>query len=105
MLIGESPMEILAPVGTPEMLQAAIENGADAVYFGVRTLNARMRAGNFAEEDLPRIMTRLHERGMKGFLTLNVLVFEGELEEARDLLLAASRAGVDAVIIQDLGLA
>ena len=104
-LMRRNPMEILAPVGNHEMLKAAIENGADAVYFGVQAFNARMRANNFLESELPDIMRQLHERGMKGYLTLNVLVFEDEINEAANLLLSASRAGVDAIIIQDLGLA
>ena len=72
--------EILAPVGTHEMLQSAIENGADAVYFGVQSFNARMRANNFQTGELPELMRRLHERGMKGYLTLNVLIFENEFK-------------------------
>jgi putative protease len=97
--------EILAPAGNYEMLRAAVENGADAVYFGVEAFNARLRADNFRREDLPAIMQELHQRGVKGYLTLNILVFNRELEEARELLLAASDAGVDAVLIQDLGIA
>lgn len=97
--------EILAPVGTREMLAAAIENGADAVYFGVQTMNARLRAENFAEDDLPELMQQMHCRGVRGYLTLNTLVFSDEVREAERILRAASRAGVDAVIVQDLGLA
>ncbi len=98
-------IEILAPVGNREMLKAAIENGADSVYFGVQAFNARMRAHNFEANELGEIMSGLHERGLKGYLTLNVLIFEDELEEAASLLLTCSRAGVDAVIVQDAGLA
>jgi putative protease len=85
-------------------LRAAVSNGADAVYFGVEAFNARLRAENFQLVELPEIMAWLHVRGVKGFLTVNVLLFGDELEQAAHLLLAADRAGVDALIVQDLGL-
>ena len=97
--------ELLSPAGTWEALKAAVANGADAVYFGVDALNARMRATNFQRQELPELMQWLHRRGVKGFLTLNVLVFPAELGEAADLVLAAAEAGVDALIVQDIGLA
>ena len=67
--------ELLAPAGNWQALRAAVANGADAVYFGVETFNARMRAANFEQEELPELMHWLHRRGVKGFLTVNVLVF------------------------------
>lgn len=97
--------ELLAPAGNEACLRAAVESGADAVYFGVSGFNARARADNFGIDDLPRVMAYLHERGAKGYLTLNVLVFSDELDRAAELLLAASAAGVDAVLVQDLGVA
>ena len=97
--------ELLSPAGTWEALKAAVANGADAVYFGVESLNARMRAANFQRQELPELMQWLHRRGVKGFLTLNVLMFPAELDEAADLILAAAGAGVDALIVQDIGLA
>ncbi len=97
--------EILAPAGNEEMMRAAVENGADAVYFGLQQINARLRAVNFDVADLPRLMAWLHERGVKGYVVLNTLVFCGEIEEALGVLRACSSAGVDAVLIQDLGLA
>ena len=97
--------ELLAPAGTWDALRAAVANGADAVYFGVEALNARMRAANFRREELPELMDWLHRRGVKGFLTVNVLVFPDEVEEAGRLVLAAAAAGVDALIVQDIGLA
>jgi len=97
--------EILAPVGSEDMLTAAIENGADAVYFGLQEFNARLRAANFRRQDLPSIMARLHERGMKGYVTLNTLVFEDELSTLKETLVACSDAGVDAILVQDLGVA
>ena len=97
--------ELLSPAGTWESLRAAVANGADAVYFGVEVFNARMRAANFRRQELPEIMLWLHSRGVKGFLTVNVLVFADELEEAASLVMAAAAAGVDALIVQDIGLA
>ncbi|WP_415399975.1 DUF3656 domain-containing U32 family peptidase [Synechococcus sp. W4D4] len=97
--------ELLAPAGCWESLKAAAANGADAVYFGVETFNARLRAENFKVADLPEVMDWLHRRGLKGFLTFNVLVFSDELTRAAELLLAAESAGVDALIVQDIGLA
>jgi putative protease len=97
--------EILAPAGNEEMMRAAVENGADAIYFGLQQFNARLRAANFDIADLPRIMAWLHERGAKGYVTLNTLIFEPELDDAAAVLRACSDAGVDAVLVQDLGLA
>ena len=96
--------ELLAPAGCWESLKAAVASGADAVYFGVEAFNARLRAENFRQADLPEVMDWLHRRGVKGFLTFNVLVFPDELEQAAQLLLAAEAAGVDALIVQDIGL-
>ena len=97
--------ELLAPAGCWSSLRAAVANGADAVYFGVESFNARLRAENFRREDLPEVMAWLHARGVRGFLTLNVLVFTDELEQAAALLRQAQAAGVDALIVQDIGLA
>ena len=71
--------ELLAPAGDRTCLVAAIENGADAVYFGLQGHNARARAANFAVDELPEVMALLHRRGVKGYVTLNTLVFPGEL--------------------------
>lgn len=98
-------VELLAPAGNWDCLRAAVENGADAIYFGVEAFNARARAANFQKEELPAIAQYLHARGVKSYLTLNVLIFSDELPAASDLLLAASAAGIDAVLVQDLGLA
>ncbi len=85
-------------------MRAAVSAGADAVYFGVQAFNARQRAENFCLEDLVEVMSWLHDREVRGFLTFNVLVFSDELERAAELLVAAQHAGVDAVIVQDVGL-
>ncbi|PWK08462.1 DUF3656 domain-containing U32 family peptidase [Tumebacillus permanentifrigoris] len=97
-------IELLAPAGTWEAMRAAVANGANAVYFGVEKFNARARANNFLMAELPQIMEFLHTYGVKGFLTFNILVFETELEDAKELIHACIDAGVDAVIVQDLGL-
>ena len=96
--------ELLAPAGDWPALRAAVASGADAVYFGVDAFNARQRAENFRIDELPSVMHWLHERQVKGCLTFNVLVFSDELERAAQLLIAAAEAGVDAVIVQDVGL-
>ncbi|MBO9600711.1 MAG: U32 family peptidase [Cohnella sp.] len=97
-------IELLAPAGDWECMRAAIANGANAIFFGVEKFNARARAHNFQTNELPEIMKFLHKYGVQGFLTFNILVFEDELPEARKLIEACIDAGVDAVIVQDLGL-
>ncbi len=96
--------ELLAPAGDRTCLTAAIENGADAVYFGLQTHNARARASNFHLDELPEVMGQLHARGVRGYVTLNTLVFSRELEGVETLLRRVSEAGVDALIVQDLGM-
>jgi U32 family peptidase len=97
--------ELLAPAGDHECLRAAVANGADAVFFGLERFNARMRADNFKEEELPDVVAFLHSRGVKAYVTLNVLVFTSELADAAAELRALHEAGVDAVIVQDVGVA
>ncbi len=96
--------EILAPAGNWECAKAAVENGADAIYFGLDRFNARMRAENFTEADLPELMAFLHRRGVKGYVTLNTLIFPQELREAEQYLRSIIAAGVDAAIVQDVGI-
>jgi U32 family peptidase len=96
--------ELLAPAGDWECARAAVANGADAVYFGLPAFNARMRATNFTAEDLPKLMDFLHEHGVKGYVAFNVLIFTDELAAAEEELVLLDRAGVDAAIVQDLGL-
>ncbi len=95
--------ELLAPAGDWECAKAAVENGADAVYFGLTRFNARLRANNFTETDLPKLMQWLHSRGVKGYVTFNTLVFTRELTEAAEYLRTLIAAGVDAAIVQDIG--
>jgi U32 family peptidase len=97
--------ELLAPAGDFDCIRAAVENGADAVYFGLQSgFNARARAANFSLEELPAVMEFLHRRGVKGYVTFNTLVFPSELAEAETLLREIAAAQVDAVLVQDLGL-
>ncbi len=108
-LIDRSPTltrpELLAPAGDRTCLIAAVENGADAVYFGLRAHNARARAVNFEPAELPDVMEFLHRRGVKGYVTLNTLAFPGELEGLESTIRLAAESGVDALIVQDIGLA
>jgi U32 family peptidase len=96
--------ELLAPAGDFEAMKAAVANGADAVYFGLSNFNARYRAANFELGDLPGVMEFLHKHNTRGFVTLNTLIFSEELEEVQSFIKACADAGVDAVIVQDLGL-
>ncbi len=95
--------ELLAPAGDWECARAAVENGADAIFFGLERFNARMRAHNFTVADLPDLMAFLHRRGVRGYVTFNTLVFADELADAADYLRAIIAAGVDAAIVQDVG--
>jgi U32 family peptidase len=96
--------ELLAPAGDIDCIRAAIENGADAVYFGLNTgFNARARAKNFSPGELPELLALLHRRGLKGYVTVNTLVFSSELEDLEQHIRQIAAAGVDAVLVQDLG--
>ncbi len=96
--------ELLAPAGSPEALRAAVANGADAVYLGLDAFNARRSAENFTLETLPETCRYAHLSGVKIYLTVNILILPGEFSEALEMIDRAWEAGVDAVIIQDLGL-
>ncbi len=96
--------ELLAPAGGWDCLRAAVANGADAVYFGLPRFNARMRADNFRDDELPEVVTFCHRHGVKAYVAFNTLVFTGELDAAEQMLRDCSRAGVDALIVQDVGL-
>lgn len=96
-------MELLAPAGSMEALRAAVCNGADAVYLGADTFNARMNARNFSAADLQEAVVYCHVRGVKVHLTLNTLVLDREMPRAAELIRMAASCGVDAFIVQDLG--
>ena len=95
--------EIMSPAGHWPQLHAAIEAGADSVYFGLKHFTARAKVG-FSLAELPEAMTTLHRRGVKGFITFNTLVFEHELKEAARVIAAIAESGADALIVQDLGI-
>lgn len=104
---GNKP-ELLAPAGSEESLHAAVENGADAVYFGIAgtgNFNARVRAKNISLDKLAETVTFLHRRNVRAYLTLNTLVFSDELPAVESLLREFTKARVDAVLVQDLGIA
>ncbi len=96
-------MELLAPAGSMEALRAAVCNGADAVYLGADTFNARINARNFSAADLQEAVVYCHVRGVKVHLTLNTLVLDREMPRAAELIRLAASCGVDAFIVQDLG--
>ncbi len=97
--------EVLAPAGSPEALYAAVRAGADAVYLGLEDFNARRNARNFSLEELKEAATYCRERGVKVYLTLNISLFDKELDSALSVAYKAMCAGVDAFIVADLGLA
>lgn len=96
-------LEIMAPAGNFECLTAAIQNGADSVYFGVEKLNMRSHsANNFTTADLPVICSMCREKGVKTYLTLNIALFQEDLDAMRSTLDAALAAGISAVIASDM---
>ncbi|MGD0131623.1 MAG: peptidase U32 family protein, partial [Bryobacteraceae bacterium] len=95
--------ELMSPVGHWPQLHAAIEAGADAVYFGLKHFSARAKTG-FSLDELPEVMRTLHARGVRGFITFNTLVFEHELLEAARTIASIVEAGADALIVQDYGI-
>ena len=97
--------EILAPAGNWDCVRAAVANGADAVYFGLERFNARMRADNFRMDDMAALVPYLHGQGVRAYVTMNVLIFPREMDDALEYLDALDAAGVDGVIVQDMGLA
>ncbi len=96
--------EIMSPVGYYPQLHAAIEAGADAVYFGLKHFTARAKVG-FTLSELPDVMRTLHSRGVKGYVTFNTLIFDHELREAVKTIEQIAQAGADALIVQDVGMA
>ena len=96
-------LEIMAPAGNFECLAAAIQGGADSVYFGVGRLNMRSHsANNFSPEDLPEITRICREAGVKTYMTLNIVLYEEDINPMREALNAAKTAGVDAIIASDM---
>lgn len=97
--------ELMAPAGDWTMLRAAVSNGADAVYFGLDKLNMRAKAANFKVDELPEIISYCKEHNVKTYLTLNTIVFEEELSELEEIVIAAKKNNVDAIICSDLAVA
>ena len=95
--------ELLAPAGSPEALRAAVDAGADAVYFGAVGFNARAGARNFTDSELARAVEFCHGRGVRVYLTLNTLVYDREMKDYLAAAGRAYRAGVDALIVADIG--
>jgi len=100
--MNRNDIEIMAPAGSWESLHAAIKGGADSVYFGVEKLNMRARSShNFTTADLPEIAAVCRANGLKSYLTLNIVVFDDEIKEMKEVLAAAAEAGITAVIATD----
>ncbi|HMU42340.1 MAG TPA: peptidase U32 family protein [Ignavibacteriaceae bacterium] len=97
--------ELMAPAGDWTMLRAAVSNGADAVYFGLDKLNMRAKAANFSVDELPEIVSYCKEHKVKTYLTLNTIVFEEELSELEEIIIAAKKNEVDRIICSDLAVA
>lgn len=97
--------ELMAPAGDWTMLRAAVQSGADAVYFGLDKLNMRAKAANFSVEQLNEVVSFCKENNVKSYLTLNTIVFEEELSEVEEIVAEAKQAGVDRIICSDLAVA
>ncbi|MGH9668460.1 MAG: peptidase U32 family protein, partial [Bryobacteraceae bacterium] len=95
--------EVMSPAGYWPQLQAAVEAGADAVYFGLKHFSARAKVG-FSLAELPEVLRTLHKRGVRGYVTFNTLVFQHEFPAAAQALAAIAEAGADAAIVQDYGI-
>lgn len=96
--------ELLVPAGGEKQFIAAVENGADAIYVGGRSFNARINAGNFDNNELTRAVDFAHKRGVKVYVTMNTLIADEEMDEALQYVLFLYEIGVDALIVQDAGL-
>lgn len=102
--MNNNKIELLSPAGSIESFKAACQNGADAVYMGVDKYNARAMAVNFGINEYIECIEYAHIRGIKVYLTLNTLMYDDEIKEALDIVLKLYSKGLDAVIIQDIGL-
>ena len=97
--------ELMAPAGNQTMLSAAVNAGADAIYFGAKKFNMRSKAGNFSHTEIPEVVEFCKEKNVKSYLTLNTILYEDELTEAEELILFAKNAGVNSIICWDLAAA
>ena len=98
-------LELLSPAGSPEAVIAAVQSGANAIYLGLGDFNARRGAKNFTEQEFLDSVRYCRERGCKVYVTLNTLASDREMETVAQMGRFVSEAGVDAVIVQDLGVA
>ena len=98
-------MELLAPVGDKESLKVAVYNGANAIYLGIKDFNARNNIAGFSLEDLDDVVRFFHLWNVKVYLAINILFKDEELQKALDVVFHANNKGVDAFIVQDVGLA
>ncbi|HVJ48320.1 DUF3656 domain-containing U32 family peptidase [Desulfitobacterium sp.] len=98
-------MELLAPAGSFEAFRAGVENGADAIYLGGKSFSARASAANFDAEELRRAVQYAHERNVKVYVTVNILIADQEFPELFEYLFSLYETGVDAVLLQDIGVA
>ncbi len=94
--------ELIAPAGDWSALNTALDAGCDAVYFGVKNLNMRHGAGNFDLLELKKVVSQIHQKGKKGYLALNTIVYNSELKKVKRILSLAKQAGVDAIILWDM---
>ena len=101
----QNNLELLCPAGNVESFKAACQNGADAIYMGANKFNARVMAKNFSIDEYIECIKYAHMRNIKIFLTLNTLTYNNEIKEALNLVLELYKNGLDAVIVQDIGLA
>ena len=97
--------ELLAPAGSPEAFRAAVNAGADAVYLSGKRFGARKFASNFSEPEIEEALQYAHTRGVRVYVTVNTLVHDRELTEVMEYLVRLYEAGVDAVLVQDTGIA
>ena len=95
-------MEILAPVGNRSMLTAAVKAKADAIYFGIKDFNMRAAAGNFELDEVSEVVSYCHENNVKAYCTINIIIYESELEKLTEILTTLKEAKIDAVICWDL---
>ena len=98
-------LEILAPCGSADSLDAALNTGADAVYLGMKAFSARKNASNFTSDQLSQAVERSHMQGVKVYIALNTLFFDDETDRMKEAIRQADDSGADAVIVQDLGVA
>ena len=104
-MIKRNKIEILAPAGGYDNLVAAVRSGADAVYLGMKSFSARASAKNFDNEELKEAVSYCHIHGVKVYVTINTIIFDDEFEKLKEAIISAAKADVDALIVQNMGVA